>query len=198
MCASALRDYLLDLHDLPDVPLVAMTPVSLRQEGDTSGGNNISTILASLATDLEDPLERLAAIHASMEQGKAGLRALSPLQRVAVAGLVMSPLLLNALVGVHKVSRPPFNLIISNVPGPRTPLYWNGALMQGHFPLSIPLEGQALNITLVSYNGEVHVGLTGCRRTVPHLQRMLHGLEKGLADLELAAGLLPEDPSSAV
>lgn len=189
MCSSALRDYLLDLHDLPDEPLVAMTPVSLRAAGDTTGGNSVSAILANLATDLEDPAERLAAIHTSMEQGKAGLRDLSPLQRVAVAGVVMSPLLLNSLVGMHKVARPPFNLIISNVPGPRDPLYWNGARLQGHYPLSIPLEGQALNITLVSYDGQLHVGITGCRRTVPHLQRMLFGLEKGLADLEQAYGI---------
>ncbi len=189
MCSSALRDYLLDLHDLPAEPLVAMTPVSLRAAGDTSGGNNISAILANLATDLEDPADRLAAIHTSMEQGKAGLRDLSPLQRVVVAGVVMSPLLLNSLVGMHKVARPPFNLIISNVPGPRDPLWWNGARLQGHYPLSIPLEGQALNITLVSYDGQLHVGITGCRRTVPHLQRMLFGLEKGLADLEQAYGI---------
>ena len=104
----------------------------------------------------------------------------------------MSPLLLNGLVGLHRVARPPFNLVISNLPGPKEPLYWNGARLQGTYPLSIPLQGQALNITVASYAGEMQFGLTGCRRTLPHLQRMLAGLESGLADLERA--FLPGTP----
>lgn len=191
MCSNALRDYLLDLHALPDAPLIAMTPVSLREADDPSTGNAVATILANLATDVADPQQRLLAIRTSMRQGKATLRGLSPAQRVAVSGVVMSPLLLNGLVGMHKVSRPPFNLVISNVPGPTETLYFNGARLQGMYPLSIPLQGQALNITVTSYDGELHVGIVGCRRTVPHLQRMLFGLEKGLADLEEAFAAAP-------
>ena len=85
--------------------------------------------------------------------------------------------------------RPPFNLVISNVPGPSEPLYWNGARLEGLYPLSITLQGQALNITVTSYAGELQFGLVGCRRTVPHLQRMLVGLETGLVDLEKAFGV---------
>ena len=80
----------------------------------------------------------------------------------------------------------PVNLIISNVPGPREPLYWNGARMQGMYPLSVPQQGQALNITVASYAGQLNFGLTGCRRRVPHLQHMLAYLEDSLAELETA------------
>jgi diacylglycerol O-acyltransferase len=90
---------------------------------------------------------------------------------------------------LHGKVRPPFNLIISNVPGPRGPMYWNGARLDGLYPLSIPIDGQALNITCTSYSGELAFGLTGCRRTVPHLQRLLAYLDDELAALELAVGL---------
>lgn len=186
MCSAALRDYLLSLDALPDEPLIAMTPVSLRKGDDRTQGNAVGTILCNLATDLEDPQARLLAVRASMLQGKAGFIGLSQVQITALSAVVMAPLLFNALIGLHKVARPPFNLVISNVPGPTEPMYWDGARLEGLYPLSIPLQGQALNITVTSYAGEMQFGLVGCRRTVPHLQRMLAGLEKGLADLETA------------
>jgi hypothetical protein len=80
---------------------------------------------------------------------------------------------------------PPYNLVISNVPGPaESPLYWNRSRLLGMYPASIVLNGQALNISVTSYDHQLHFGLTGCRRTVPHLQRLLVHLETSLADLE--------------
>lgn len=189
MCASALRDYLLELGELPDAPLVAMTPVSMHDDKDASPSNAVSTILCNLGTDEPDPVRRLGVIHESMAQGKSALKALSATQMTAIGGIVMAPLLFNGMLGAHKLGRQPFNLIISNVPGPKEPLYWNGARLQGMYPLSIPTHGQALNITVTSYADELHFGLTGCRRSVPHLQRMLTGLENALVDLEDALGL---------
>jgi hypothetical protein len=98
----------------------------------------------------------------------------------------MAPLLLNSVLDLHKVTPPPFNLVISNVPGPKEPLYWNGARLQGMYPLSIPLDGQAMNITLTSYAGQVQFGIVGCRRSVPRLQRLLAHLEESLQGLEEA------------
>jgi diacylglycerol O-acyltransferase len=185
MSAGALRDYLLSLDALPDDPLVAMTPVSLRT-GDDEGGNAVGAILASLGTDLADPEQRLLAVRESMRAGKATLAGLSPLQVTALSALTMSPLLLNTLLGVPRFLRPPFNLVISNVPGPPSPLYWNGARLDGMYPLSIPTAGQALNITVTSYAGRLQFGLTGCRRALPHLQRLLVGLDDALGHLEKA------------
>jgi diacylglycerol O-acyltransferase len=183
MSAGALRDYLLSLDALPAEPLVAMTPVSLRSD-DSAEGNAVGTILASLGTHLPDPEDRLAHIQDSMHKGKAALAGLSQLQVTALSAGVMSPLLANAYFGVPPLVRPPFNLVISNVPGPRRPLYWNGARLDGMYPLSIPTAGQALNITAVSYDAELQFGLTGCRRTLPHLQQLLVGLGDALGELE--------------
>ncbi|HEU0129594.1 MAG TPA: wax ester/triacylglycerol synthase family O-acyltransferase [Mycobacteriales bacterium] len=185
MCAGALRDYLLAQDALPDAPLVAMTPVSLRGGDDEGEGNAVGAVLVSLGTDLADDEARLLAIRESTRQAKASLAGLSQLQVTALSAVVMTPLLLN-LLGIARFVRPAFNLVISNVPGPADTLYWNGARLDGLYPLSIPLEGQALNITVTSYAGRMQFGLTGCRRTLPHMQRLLHGLDESLAALEKA------------
>jgi diacylglycerol O-acyltransferase len=186
MCAAALRDYLLSEDALPDAPLVAMTPVSLRTDDDEGGGNAVGAILASLGTDLADPEERLLAIRASTRKAKESLAGLSQLQVTALSGAVMAPMIVNAGLGSHRYVRPAFNLVISNVPGPRDTLYWNGARLDGMYPLSIPVAGQALNITVTTYAGRAYFGLTGCRGSLPHMQRLLHGLDEGLAGLEKA------------
>src|SRR4051812_24112089 len=185
MCAGALRAYLLEQGALPDAPLIAMTPVSLRREdtGEDSG-NAVGTILCNLATDIADPGDRLAAIHASMQQGKDLFAGLNQVQASAISAAMMAPLLLSMVPGgVAQLAPPPFNLIISNVPGPQQPLYFNGARLTGVYPLSIPTAGQALNITVTSYAGNMEFGLTGCRRSVPHLQRLLTHLDDSLAEL---------------
>jgi diacylglycerol O-acyltransferase len=124
-----------------------------------------------------------------MADGKAALAGMSSLQIVAMSALGLSPLALAPLLHVENRLRPPFNLVISNVPGPRSPLYYNGARLDGLYPLSIPFDGQALNITCTSYSDELAFGLTGCRRSVPHLQRLLGHLDDELQLLETAAGV---------
>ena len=81
-----------------------------------------------------------------------------------------------------------FTLVISNVPGPTTTRYWNGAKLESCYPASIPLDGQAMNITVIGYADTMQFGLVGCRRNVPHLQRLLGHLEESLSELEAAAG----------
>jgi len=188
MCAGALRAYMLELGALPDAPLVAMTPVSLRRDDDGESGNAVGTILCNLATNVVDPGERLAAINRSMQQGKDVFRGLNQLQATALSAGIMLPLVLEQVPGgLGRLAPPPYNLVISNVPGPQQPLFWNGAQLQGVYPLSIPTIGQALNITVTSYAGNMEFGLIGCRRSVPHLQRLLTHLEDSLAALEKAA-----------
>ncbi|MCT2586361.1 WS/DGAT/MGAT family O-acyltransferase [Actinophytocola gossypii] len=189
MCAGALRQYMIDLGMLPEKPLVAAVPMSLRARsapaGDGSlGGNALGLILCDLATDEVDPAARLARIHESMVRGKEVYHGMSRLQITALSAIPLVPLAIGTVPGLTTVTPPAFNVLISNVPGPRRPLYWNGARMQGVYPLSIPYEGQALNITVTSYADSLEFGLTGCRRTVPHLQRLLGLLEESLTDLE--------------
>jgi diacylglycerol O-acyltransferase len=192
MCSGALRHYMLDLDALPDAPLIAMVPVSLHGADTGSsdgGGNKIGVVMCNLGTDRADAGERLQTVHRSMEQGKEALRAMTATQILAMSALGISPLAIWPLLRLTGSVRPPFNLVISNVPGPRTPLYWNGARLDGLYPLSIPLDGQALNITCTSYSSEIAFGLTGCRRTVPHLQRLLGFLDAELSALEEAVGV---------
>jgi diacylglycerol O-acyltransferase len=191
MCSGALRHYLQSMDALPDAPLIAMVPVSLHGDETKSGdggGNAIAAVMCNLGTDRDDAGERLSTVHDSMQQSKEALRSMSPLQILAMSALGVSPLAVWPLLRLTGTVRPPFNLVISNVPGPRQAMYWNGARLDGLYPLSIPLDGQALNITCTSYSNEIAFGLTGCRRTVPHLQRLLGYLDDELAALEQAVG----------
>ena len=108
-----------------------------------------------------------------MKDGKEALSSMTPMQILAMSALGQAPAILTPMLRMQGIVRPPYNLIISNVPGPRTTHYWNGARLVGTYPLSIPINGMALNITCTSYDGKMAFGLTGCRRTVPHLQRLL-------------------------
>ncbi|MBV9512793.1 MAG: wax ester/triacylglycerol synthase family O-acyltransferase [Mycobacteriaceae bacterium] len=190
MCAGALRAYLIEQNGLPETPLVAMVPVSLRTEKDTDGGGNmVGTILCNLATNLEDPAKRLAAVHASMSDNKKVFAQLPQVQQFALSAFLTGGLAFSLLPGFVATAPPPFNIVISNVPGPREPLYWKGARLDGSYPLSIALDGQALNITLTNNAENLDFGLVGCRRSVPHLQRLLGHLEDSLKDLERAVGV---------
>lgn len=193
MCSGAMRTYLLELDALPEAPLVAMVPVGLKAKESnlpsTEGGNAVGAVMVQLGTDLEDPADRLSTIHRSMLDGKQGLSSMTPVQILAMSAIGQAPAILTPLLRMQGLVRPPYNLIISNVPGPRTTHYWNGAELLGTYPLSIPINGMALNITCTSYDGKMCFGLTGCRRTVPHLQRLLTFLDDEVAALEKAAGL---------
>ncbi len=188
VCGGALRAYLLEQNALPHRPLIAMVPVSLRDDANSSGGNQVGALLASLATDLDDPGERLAEVSSSMQNNKEVFRQLPKLQQMALSAFNVSPLLLSMLAPAIGSAAPPFNLVISNVPGSREPLYWNGARLDGNYPLSIALDGQALNITLSNNADNLDFGLVGCRRSVPSLQRMLGHLDDSLGELERAVG----------
>jgi diacylglycerol O-acyltransferase len=195
MCAGALRSYLAGRQALPAAPLVAMVPVSLhdyRQDsgrrGTTGAGNKLGTLMCGLATHLADPGERLAAVRATMREGKAALVARSQLQILAMSAVGSAPLALGLLIGHHGLLRPP-NVMISNVRGSPAPLYWNGARLAALYPLSIPVHGQALNITCTSTDDAIAFGLTGCRRAVPGLGAITGHLDDELALLEHAAGL---------
>ncbi len=193
MCAGAIRSYLLELDALPEQPLVAMVPVGLNakqsQIASADGGNAVGAVMVQLATHLHDPTRRLAAIHRSMKDGKEALSSMTPLQILAMSAIGQAPAILTPMLRMQGFVRPPYNLIISNVPGPRTTHYWNGAQLLGTYPLSIPINGMALNITCTSYDGNMAFGLTGCRRTVPHLQRLLTYLDDEVKVLEKAAGV---------
>jgi len=193
MCSGALRRYLVEQDALPDRSLIAMVPVGLdaknAQTASASGGNKVGALMVRLGTDEPDPADRLRVVHASMRDGKEALGSMSQMQIMAMAALGVAPAVLWPALRMQGVMRPPFNLVISNVPGPRQQVYYNGARLAGMYPASIPLHGQAMNITCASYADSLGFGLTGCRRTAPHLQRLLTHLDDELVLLESAAGV---------
>lgn len=186
MCGHALREYLISQNALPDRPLIAMVPMSLRKD-DSAGGNQIAMILANLGTHICDPANRLRVVQASVREAKKRFAQMSPEEILNFTALSMAPTGLNLLTGLAPKWRA-FNVIISNVPGPREPLYWNGARLEGMYPVSIVLDRIALNMTLTSYRGQIEFGLIACRRTLPSMQRLLDYLEQSIRELEIAAG----------
>jgi hypothetical protein len=122
----------------------------------------------------------------STTYGKGVLSELTPLQNLMIGALGLGSAGPAAVIpGLAGRTTPPYNVVISNIPGPvESPLYWNRSRLLGMYPASIVLNGQALNISVTSYDHKLHFGLTGCRTTVPHLQRLLAHLETSLAELE--------------
>ncbi|HZE16949.1 MAG TPA: WS/DGAT domain-containing protein, partial [Mycobacterium sp.] len=190
MSAGALRAYLIEHDALPDTPLIAMVPVSMRKESDGDGGGNATgAVLCDLSTHIEDPAIRLQAITTSISDNKKVFVQLPQVQQLALSASVVGGLFLGLIPGFIRTAPPPFNIVISNVPGTREQLYWRGASLVGNYPLSIALDGQAVNITVSNNAENLDFGLVGCRRSVPHLQRMLAHLETSLKDLERAVGV---------
>jgi len=184
ICAGALRKYL-RVHDaLPEKPLIAMVPVSIRGEGQ-EGGNQVSMILANLATHIEDPVERLKLIMQSTAQAKQRISKMSRLQQMAHAAAMATPLGPSMLTG-QAGKRPIFNVVISNVPGPKHAMYMNGFRLDETYPISIPIDYGALNITLNGLGDQLGFGYTACRKSVPALQRMLDYTTESLEELEQA------------
>jgi len=186
LSSASLRRYLRERAALPAAPLIAMVPVSLRAKGEEGGGNAVAAILASLATDVADPAERLRAIVASTTSAKRQLQGMSRAAIFQYTGLLTAPSMVQMLPGFAGRVRPTFNVVISNVPGPEEPLYFRGARLEASYPMSIPVHGQALNITCTSYAGSLCFGFTGCRDNVPHLQRLAVYCEEALGELERA------------
>lgn len=184
MCASALRTYLEEQNALPTKPLVGMVPVSLREDDSTSG-NQIGLLLANLATDEADPIKRLKKIRASMNHMKKRFADMNQTEIMNYIGTILAVNGINMATGIAPEWQA-FNVTISNVPGPKNTLYYYGAKLEGTYPVSIVLDGQALNITLNSYDGKLEFGLIACRRSVPSMQDLLKYLEQGLQELERA------------
>ena len=190
MCAGALRTYLQRHAQLPGQSLKAMVPMSLRTAGDVDANNASIAISADLATDVADPAERIATIRQSVLEGKAYYAGMTRAEIELYFLLQHSPAAVIAPLGLLP-KYPPYNVVISNVPGIRETSYWNGARLDGTYPLSIVAQGIALNITLVSYDRSVDFGIVACRRSLPRAQRMIDYMEDALAELEEAAGLVP-------
>ncbi|MBP3946415.1 WS/DGAT/MGAT family O-acyltransferase [Psychrobacter sp. K31L] len=182
VCAGALRRYLLSMNALPTKPLIGFVPMSLRCD-ESASGNQISFLMANLGTHLDDPAKRLQLIYKSMNSGKRRFRRMNKAQIINYSAIAYAWEGINVLTGLFP-RKQAFNLIISNVPGSKKPLYWNGAPLKALYPASIIVDGQALNITLSSYQDKIEFCITACSKLLPHVQDMLGLLEEELILLE--------------
>jgi diacylglycerol O-acyltransferase len=187
ICATALRRYLADKGQTPAHSLTATVPVSLQLPGSTKQGNQISYIGVNLCTDIEDPIERMAAIGRSAAAAKRDMGALS---RPAVQTLAVVAQGTAALINhfhLSSILKPPANLVLSNVPGPRSALYLMGAEMVGSFPMSMLMDGQALNITLCSHGNQLDFGILGCRNAMPDIELLAQYVGDAFEELRAIA-----------
>lgn len=185
MCGGALRRYLSDLNALPDKPLIAGVPVSLHRDREhAQPGNAVTFMLATLATDVADAETRFREIKASMDYNKARFQTMSQNELLVYALGMLTPGFVNMR---GQWERMPINVVISHVPGPRTEMFLQGCRLEGLYPVSLVMDGIALNITLVSRAEVVDFGLIACRRTLPSVQRLLDHLQEALEDLERVA-----------
>ncbi|MEH6634223.1 MAG: wax ester/triacylglycerol synthase family O-acyltransferase [Halioglobus sp.] len=188
MCAGALRKQLQDQRGLPKQSLKAMAPVSVRAAGDMDSSNAVGMVCADLATNVRDPAKRMRQIKESMDAAKAQLQQMSSREIQVYTAITQAPLLLTQMTGLG--SRfPAFSTVVSNVPGPREKRYWNGARLDGMYPVSIPFDGGAVNFTVVSNFENLDFGIVACRKSVPHVQRLIDYMEESLVELEDAAGI---------
>lgn len=192
MIAGGLRAWFAEHDELPADSLVAICPVSVRgrdDDEDTSGGNAFGTAVCNLGTALEDPLERLDLVHRSMDVAKDRVLDLGSVPSLLVAAPSILPTILLPMLPFDPLVRPGYNLPISNVPGPRHDLYWNGAHLDELYPVSVVYDGMALNVTVCSYADRVCFGYLAGRDAMPDVEDLVPQTEEALAELERALGL---------
>jgi len=199
LCAGGLRRWLIDHDELPPNPLVAAIPVSVRTEEQKGElGNRVSTMLAPLHTDVADPVERLRRIHEETKDAKEAFKALpadmlQDFAQFATPAVAARASRASARLRLAERLTMPFNLIISNVPGPNFPLYSFGAKLVAQYPVSAVADGQGLNMTVQSYMGHLDFGLVACRELVPDLWDLMDHVGDALEELKHAT--LKEQPA---
>lgn len=187
LVSGVLRNYLLERGGLPESSLVAMIPVSVHDRSDRPGRNQVSGMFSSLETQIDDAGERLMAIaednSAAKEHSSAiGATLLQDWSQFAGPALFGLAMRLYASSNLTE-TRPVHNLVVSNVPGPQVPLYFLGAEVNAMYPLGPIFHGAGLNITVMSLNGKLNVGLISCPELLPDLWDMADGFAVGLSEL---------------
>lgn len=191
--AGALRGYLDARGDLPAEPLVGVCPISVRAS-EASGSNQVSALFTSLATDLDDPVERLRVIHDNMRGAKEehdaiGASMLQSWADLAAPNLFHLGARLYARMELADRHRPIHNLVVSNVPGPAFPIYLAGAELVAAYPMGPVLEGAGLNVTVMSYRDSMDFGFMACAELVPDLWDLAEAVAPAYDALIEAAGV---------
>jgi diacylglycerol O-acyltransferase / wax synthase len=188
ICAGAVRRWLLEHDELPEEPLVAQVPVSVRsEEQQGTFGNRIGVMSVPLFTNEADPLERLRLTHEAMRAAKERHKAL-PAQLLQDATQFIPPAVFSRAAQLTfsfaATRRPVWNLVVSNVPGPQFPLYMAGAELQANYPISVITDGMGLNITVMSYCGRLDIGIVGDRDQMRDIWKLIGWLGESLEELK--------------
>jgi diacylglycerol O-acyltransferase / wax synthase len=195
VCAGGLRTYLERHEALPEAPLVSMIPVSIRNGTETEKwSNRVSAIFASLPTNESDPVARVGLVHDAMSQAKQLFDAVPADSLTDFAQFAPPAVFAQAMRTATRLTGrfgTPVNLVISNVPGPRQPLYAAGAKLLHYYPVSTIVDGQGLNVTVQSYLDSLDFGLVSCRELVPDLWDMLDDIFRSIDELAVAVGVDP-------
>ena len=178
LCSGALRKYMMDKGALPKKSLIASVPVSVRQVN--RSGNQITYVIADLATNEPDTMTRLAKIGNSTKDAKSELVNVSADAATNFAVMAQGIVAVLNQVNLSKLTPPAANITISNVPGPRKPLYFGQAKLKATYPLSVLIDGQSLNITVVSYCDSIGFGLMACRDTIPDVDVIADYIESAI------------------
>ena len=190
ICAGALRRYLLEKNKLPNRPLVAMVPISTRTTAEANeAGNQISSMLVQLATNIEDPIERLKIIHENTNRGKTyhgaiGAKTLGKMAEAVPFGIANQAARLYSRFHVSRMHNPVFNVTITNVPGPPFPLYLHGHKMLNMMGMAPIIDGMGLIITIFSYNGAITISPTSDANTMPDINVFTRYLREAANELE--------------
>lgn len=193
VCSGALRRYLLHHDCLPEESLIAMVPVSVRSGNESDAyQNRVSALLADLATNEADPVKRLRRVQQSMTAAKENhvaipAETLMDYTQFAPPAIAARAMRMASRLRIADRMNPPFNLVISNVPGPSAPLYMAGARLQHFYPVSALADGQGLNMTVQSYNGNLDFGFIACRELVPDVWLLTDLLQEAMQELLTAA-----------
>lgn len=193
ICAGALRALLAARGEHPERSLVAAVPVSVRTEEQRGTmGNKLSAMLVSLASTIDDPVERLRAIASGSARAKAqdkvfGVQELGEWAEVLSPGVVSRGARLASRLKLLERMPPLHNVIVSNFPGPPFPLFFAGSRMVAAYPMGPVMDGAPLNITVQSYMGTLFFGLLACRDAVPDVEDAAHYLDDALDELSKAA-----------
>jgi WS/DGAT/MGAT family acyltransferase len=189
LCAGAVRRWLIEHDELPEEPLVAQVPVSVRSDAQLGTyGNRILLMSAPLFTNIADPVQRLEATHEFLKDMKDRHKAL-PATLLQDANHFIPPAVfaraaqLTFRLSSSNLGHPTWNLVISNVPGPKIPLYCAGARLVANYPVSVITDGMGLNITLMSYMDSIDVGIVADRDQMPDLGRLIDWLADGVLEL---------------
>jgi WS/DGAT/MGAT family acyltransferase len=196
VCSGALRRYLDEFDQLPDRSLIAAVPFALPHDESEKTGNAVSGLNANLGTNIADVRKRFDAIRRSTEAGKSHLRKMTAVAAQRYMLFMAAPVMLTTLPGLGGQLRPTFNLVITNVPGPKKRLYFHGARMESFYPVIQAGQGLALNIGLISYADRLFFGPIACPDTVPDLDKLAAYMADALDELELAYGIATPGKSS--